>query len=142
MTTTGHCLCGAVAYAFDGAPVEALHCHCEDCRRHTGAPIATFVMVERAKLRFTKAAPNEFISSPGVRRSFCGRCGTPIAYASDRRPDIVDLFAGTLDDPSAVKPSCHVQVDAQVPWLEVLDELPRFARFRGGAEPIRHGPKR
>jgi hypothetical protein len=83
-----------------------------------------------------------FASSPGVRRSFCGRCGSPIGYESDRRPEIVDLFAGTLDDPASIKPRCHVFVAEQMPWLEMLDDLPRFERSRRGAEPVRHGPKR
>jgi hypothetical protein len=142
MSTTGHCLCGAICYAFDGEPVEALHCHCGDCRRHTAAPVSTFVMVERTKLRFVQGEPAVFASSPGVRRSFCGRCGSPIAYESDRRPEIVDLFIGTLDDPAAVKPSRHVFVAEQMPWLEVLDDLPRFAGSSRGTQPIRYGPKR
>ena len=43
-------------------------------------------------LRFTHCQPKEFGSSPGVRRSFCAVCGSPIAYRSDRRPKIVDLY--------------------------------------------------
>ena len=141
MTTAGHCLCGAIRYQFEGAPEEALHCHCDDCRRHTGSGIATFVMVKRAVLRFTAAQPQIYLSSPGVERAFCGRCGSPIYYTSDRRPEILDLFVGTLDDPAQAKPWCHVQVDEQLPWLDVHDTLPRYARFRRNAEPIRHGPK-
>ena len=94
MTTTGHCLCGAIQYEYEGEPLEAAHCHCESCRRQTSSPIATFVTVPKAALRFMRGQPKEFASSPGVLRSFCGACGAPIAYWTERRSDVVDLFAG------------------------------------------------
>jgi hypothetical protein len=141
MSATGRCLCGAIQYEYDGDPLEAIHCHCESCRRQTSSPVATFVMVPKAALRFTRGQPNEFASSPGVRRSFCGDCGSPIAYRTERRPDIVDLFAGTLVDHASVAPSCHVYAAERLPWFEVLDDLPRYAQTRGGATPMRHGPR-
>ncbi len=141
MKTTGRCLCGAIQYQYDGEPLEAIHCHCESCRRQTSSPVATFVMVPKAALRFTRGQPKEFASSPGVRRSFCGDCGSPIAYRTERRPDIVDLFAGTLADPASVSPSCHVYAEEQLPWFEVLDDLPRYAQTRGGATPLRRGTR-
>jgi hypothetical protein len=141
MTTSGRCLCGAIQYEYDGEPVEVLHCHCESCRRQTSSPVATFVMVRRAGLRFTRGAPTGYASSPGVRRSFCAACGSPIAYETERRPDIVDLYVGTLNDPSRVAPTCHVHAEEQLAWFEMADELPRFARGRTGATSVRIGPR-
>jgi hypothetical protein len=139
MTTTGHCLCGAVQFEYDGAPTATVHCHCESCRRQTSSPVATFVLVPRAALRFTCGEPREFASSPGVLRSFCGTCGSPIAYRTQRRPDIVDLFVGALTDPSSVSPTFHVHTAEQLPWFEVLDDLPRYPQLPGGAAPVRRG---
>ena len=142
MTTTGRCLCGAIQYEYEGDPIEVIHCHCESCRRQTSAPVATFVMVPRAALRFTRAAPKDYASSPGVRRSFCAECGSPIAYQTDRRADIVDLYAGTLSDPSIVSPSGHVYAEEQLEWFEIADDLPRFAKGSRGATPVRYGPRK
>jgi hypothetical protein len=141
MPTSGHCLCGAIQYEYDGEPLAAVHCHCDSCRRQTSSAVATFVMVPRTALRFTRGQPKEFASSPGVRRSFCGECGSPIAYRTERRPDIVDLFAGTLAEPALVSPSCHVYAEEQLPWFEVLDDLPRYAQTRTGTAPLRRGPR-
>jgi hypothetical protein len=141
--TTGRCLCGALQYEFEGEPEEVIHCHCESCRRHTSSPVATFLMVKASALRFTKGEPKEFASSPGVHRSFCAECGSPIAYRTESRPEIVDLYIGTLSDPvPAAKPWCHVHTGEQIPWFEVLDDLPRYEGSRRGATPIRHGPRR
>jgi hypothetical protein len=141
MTTSGRCLCGSIQYEYEGEPVAVLHCHCESCRRQTSSPVATFVMVRREGLRFTRGTPKDYASSPGVRRSFCAACGSPIAYQTERRPDIVDLYAGTLSDPSRVVPTCHVHAEEQLTWFEIADELPRFARGRGEATPVRYGPR-
>jgi hypothetical protein len=49
----------------------------------------------------------------------------------------------SLLDAKDVSPSCHVFVDEQLPWFEALDDLPRFATTgRGGASPIRIGPRK
>jgi hypothetical protein len=77
----------------------------------------------------------------GVTRSFCCTCGSPLTYESERIPDEVHLYAASLLSPLDVKPSRHVFVEEQLPWLEIADLLPRFAkRSRGGAQPIRYGP--
>jgi hypothetical protein len=141
-TTTGRCLCRAIQYEYQGDPEEVLHCHCESCRRQTSSPVATFVMVKTSELRFARGKPKEFSSSPGVWRSFCPDCGSPIAYRSDRRPEIIDLYVGTLDDPGVVTPWCHVQTNEQIAWFEMLDELPRFAGSRRGTTPVRYGPRK
>ena len=141
MTTTGRCLCGAIHYEYDGDPTLVVHCHCESCRRQTSSPVATFVIVPKTALRFTGGQPKEFASSPGVWRSFCGDCGSPISYWTDRRPDVVDLFAGSLADPAAVAPSCHVHAEEQLAWFEVLDDLPRYAQSRVEVTPMRYGPR-
>jgi len=49
----------------------------------------------------------------------------------------------SLHDANDVSPTRHVFADEQLPWFEVLDDLPRFATTsRGGASPIRKGPQR
>ena len=139
---TGRCLCGDIRYEYSGEPVIVLHCHCESCRRHTSSPVATFVCVAKASFRFIGGTATVYVSSPGVRRMHCARCGSPIAYESDRRPEQIDLYAGTLEDPGAVASTCHVHVAEQLPWFEMVDDLPRYERGRRGAAPVRHGPRK
>src|SRR5262249_48286725 len=118
-----------------------LHCHCESCRRHASAPITTFVCVPTEALRFTKGEPVTYVSSPGVKRTHCGRCGSPISYASSRHNQ-VDLYVGTLEDPAAAVPTFHVHAEEQLSWFEVSDQLPRYARGQSGATPVSVGPRR
>jgi hypothetical protein len=139
---SGHCLCGEVAFELAGPPLKVLHCHCESCRRSTSSPVTTFVIARRADVRFTQGAPKPYASSPGVKRSFCANCGSPLAYESDRRPDQIDLYAASFSDPASLVPEGHVHAQEQLPWFEVLDELPRYAATSRDAEPMRKGPRR
>src|SRR3546814_18152840 len=117
MTTRGRCLCGEVTYEFDGAENWRAYCHCESCRRNTSSPVTAFFGVSRSAFRFTGKAPAVYASSPGVRRLFCGRCGSPLAYETDRRPQEIDLYALTPEHPEAYRPQAHPH-DAQRPSSE------------------------
>lgn len=137
---TGRCLCGDIRYEYTGVPAKILHCHCESCRRHTSCPVSTFVCVPGEGFRFTRGEPVAYASSPGVTRTHCGRCGAPMTYTSDRNTQ-VDIYAGTLDDPAAIVPTYHVFAEEQLPWFEIADALPRFAKSSTGKQPVRHGPR-
>jgi hypothetical protein len=93
-------------------------------------------------LRFTRGQAKEFASSAGVWRSFCDACGSPIYYRTDKRPDAIDLYAGTLSDLYALAPQCHVHAAEQLPWFEMLDDLPRYPGSSRQDTPLRHGPRR
>ena len=129
---TGGCFCGKVRYAVTGAPDWVAYCHCESCRRQVAAPVAPYLGVKRSQVAFSGGAPKTHRSSPGVTRSFCGDCGTPIAYESERRPDDIDLHLGTLDQPERFAPTAHVFAAERLPWFDTRDELPRHAA--GGSD--------
>ena len=131
-TTTGRCLCGAVTYAFTGPENWSGHCHCESCRRQTASPMTSFLGVPNAAFTWTGAAPALYESSPGVRRHFCATCGTPMAYAADRFPDEIHLYAATLGKPETYQPRFHVFVSEQLPWLHLADALPKHQGTTGG----------
>ena len=131
MPTTGHCLCGAIAYEFTGAPKWMSYCHCESCRRHTSSAVAAFVGTHAAQFRYTKGMPVRHHSSPGVTRSFCGRCGSPVSYEGDQFPGEIHLYAGTLSDMTVFAPTCHVHCREQLPWFDVQDDLPRHPQSGG-----------
>ena len=89
--------------------------------------MTTFVGVPRSAVTFSGAAPQVHLSSPGVRRLFCGTCGSPLAYQSDRWPDETHLYAASLSAPEEVTPQFHAYFEEHLPWLELADPLPRNA---------------
>ncbi|MCP5082795.1 MAG: GFA family protein [Alphaproteobacteria bacterium] len=123
--TQGRCLCGQVAYEFEGKINWCGHCHCESCRRNTSSAVATFFAVPRSAYRFTGREPQAYVSSKGVRRLFCGNCGSPIAYEADAYKHEIHFYIGTLENPAELMPQFHVFYEEKLPWFEVDDDLPR-----------------
>ena len=142
MPTRGHCLCRAIAYEFDGEPRWVAHCHCDSCRRANSAAVATYLCVEIEQFKYLQGEPAVFESSAGVRRYFCPRCGSPMAYTADRYPGEVHLHIGTLADPNQFAPRAHIFVGEQLSWFDTADDLRRFEKLgRKGVEPVRRGPR-
>jgi hypothetical protein len=136
--STGRCMCGDIQYEFRGEPLETGHCHCESCRRHTSSSFITYIVVDKSAFRYTKGAPVAYASSPGVERTHCGRCGSPISYENKSE---FALYACTLDDLERVSPSLHIRTDEQLPWIEIADQLPRYELGKRDA-PVSFGPRR
>jgi hypothetical protein len=80
---TGGCHCGAIRYEATGEPLYVPYCHCASCRGTTGAPVVMFVNFEEKAVQFTKGERKVYHSSPGVNRTFCGDCGTPLSYEGE-----------------------------------------------------------
>lgn len=123
---TGRCNCGAVTFRVEGKPNWVAHCHCRDCRAQTGSPFTTFAGYPRERFAWTGAKPTAYNSSPGVARSFCARCGTPMAFEGERWADEVHIFVATLADPAGLTPRAHVHFGQALPWIKPADGLPRF----------------
>ena len=126
MDWTGGCLCGAVRYRSSADPVRVVNCHCGTCRRTSGAAFMTFVHFPADAFAWT-APPTWYRSSAAAARGFCVTCGSTLSMREAVLPDRVQVSLGSLDRPDLVRPDDHVWTSSQLPWLEVVDQLPRFA---------------
>lgn len=127
----GHCLCKEVRYTVKGEPVWCAHCHCGDCRRHTGSAVATFVCFEKKNFTMTEGEFGRIESSPGVHRSFCATCGTPMAYERNDLPGEIHLYLGTFEYPEKMRPTLEVFCKERLPWLELTVDGPSFDGLPG-----------
>ena len=125
-TGHGHCLCGQVRFSFAEPPIWCGYCHCESCRRNTGAVVAAFVGVDGAHFECDGPVAS-YASSAGVSRDFCSVCGTPLTYRADRFPGEVHIYLSTVNDPDRYEPTFHVHYAERIPWFDTDDSLPRQA---------------
>ncbi len=123
-TIQGRCLCGACTFELTGKPNWVAHCHCESCRKATASPFTTFIGQENGSWKFTGDQPVSRESSPGNSRGFCGKCGSPIFYRSDRFPTETHFYAALLETAESVEPQAHVHADEMLPWIHLSDGLP------------------
>ena len=118
----GGCLCGAVRFVATGPPKGVYWCHCQSCRKHSGAPVSVFVNFDRAAYTVTKGEITRFASTPGrTIRGFCPRCGSTLTCESVRRPDETHFHVGAFDDAARLVPTRHVFPDERLPWLHTGD---------------------
>jgi len=128
----GGCLCGDVRYRVQGPPISAPYCHCSMCRRAAGAPVVAWGTFATKGFTFTRGKPARYASSPLATRQFCGRCGSPLIFQYNDRPDELDVTLATLDAPERLAPDAHLYEADRIPWLVLGDALPRFPRTRQG----------
>lgn len=122
---SGRCLCRSVRFKASGPIIRTGHCHCESCRRATSSPVTSFFCVADANVAFEGEALRHYESSPGVSRGFCGNCGSPLSFATVKRPGEIDLYVGALDDASGVTVTQHWFWNERVAWLSCDDDLPK-----------------
>ena len=83
-----------------------------------------FVNFKRDKVSFSGERAT-FHSSPGVTRSHCASCGTPIAYETSERADEIDLYLNAFNTPAAFVPQGHAFFEEHISWFDTRDDLPR-----------------
>jgi len=114
----GGCLCKAIRYRVAGAPISSLICHCNTCRRAGSAPSVAWLTFASANFALLSGHLQTFQSSPGVTRTFCSSCGSPLTYKSDREPGTIDVTTASLDDPGRFPPTREVWLEHKLGWEE------------------------
>jgi len=133
-THTGGCLCGAIRYEVTGEPVRAAHCHCDDCRRATGASFATNVFFKETDIKILQGTPKQFRHAADsgniMTKEFCSDCGSQIFGIGSGSAGIRHVKAGTLDDASFVQPQIEVYTSKKLPFTRLSDNTEHFETTR------------
>lgn len=131
---TGGCLCGAIRYEVKSDPVRAANCHCDDCRRATGASFATNVFVKADDLVILQGTPRSFEhtsdSGSTMTKEFCGDCGSQLFGHGSRSQGIRNVKVGSIDDASAIRPSIDVFVSKALPFTTLPADTEHFDKGR------------
>ena len=135
MKFSGKCLCGQVSFKSHAEPVLILNCHCEDCRRSTGAVYGTNVMVaeDQVDIQGEVSTFNHKAKSGNIMtKRFCPHCGTLMFGNSSGRTNVVSIRAGTIDQTDIIKPVMNVFVDSKVTSTPMHDDLPQASEMPHG----------
>ncbi len=106
-------------------PDHVSYCHCVDCRRAGGAPYTAFVGFETKHVSFSGKALKMFENGV-ITRSFCGTCGSPIAYVDERLEEHIYFLLGAMDHPEAYRPTLHAYVGQKLSYVVICDGLPQL----------------
>ena len=125
---SGGCLCGAVRYRTNAAPLRVSLCHCRMCQRNTGSAFGPYATFRTEDLVWEKGAPKQFRSSRVAQRGFCAECGSPLTFQFDRAPERLSVTLGSLDRPEAVGPALALWTANMLPWAAHVAALPARPR--------------
>ncbi|KAJ6013306.1 hypothetical protein N7540_007897 [Penicillium herquei] len=102
-------------------------CACPSCRLASGFPIQAWAFVPKSnilqsdglQLRFSEGTLRQYLSSPGVYREFCGRCGATAFWHNDERPELIDVSVGLLRGSDALAQDWFVWATRRVSFSEM-----------------------
>ncbi len=127
ITLAGSCLCGSVAYELEGDARRFYHCHCERCRKASGAAHASNIIMRLHSIAWTAGEQlTKRYKVPEAERFavvFCSQCGSPMPRVSPDG-DYVVVPAGSLEHDPGIKPQARIFDGSKAPWSCGGDGLP------------------
>ncbi len=129
-TRTGRCLCGAVQFTVTAAPVFVRACWCRLCQ-YLGAGNATVNACFPADAVQIQGALHDYVSVADsgnvMHRRFCPACGTALFSAGERRPDLLVVRVGALDQRDDLAPAVTIWTSEAPAWACIDPAIPRVA---------------
>jgi hypothetical protein len=129
MEITGGCLCKAVRYRINSAPLVTRMCWCRLCQ-YLGAGSATINTCFASEAITVSGELRDFrsVADSGnvMHRRFCPTCGTPVFSAAEARPQLTFVRSGTLDDRELAKPAMIIWWSQAPSWACADDNIPRL----------------
>lgn len=123
----GGCLCGAVRFKVDGAPIRMVQCHCTDCQRASGSGHMPNVLFKEANVAVSGATSRyESLADSGntLTRHFCPTCGGRLFLSSSARPGLLIMAAGAFDDSGWYTPELAIFTASARPWDPPPPDVP------------------
>lgn len=128
---SGRCMCGAVRFTARDVPDHYGACHCEMCRRWTGAAL----LAAEVPVAGVSWQGGEHIrrlqSSDWAERAWCDRCGTGLYYrvtAPGPMAQNYEIPVGLFDDTDGMTLGGEIYVDHKIPSLTLPGDHPRLTR--------------
>ncbi len=135
MGFSGGCSCGAVRYTIDAEPVRAFQCQCRDCQMDSGGGHSSVFVFPRQALALTGAVREiARVSDRGAtkHKGFCPACGVSIYNKPDKFPDLIGIYAGSLDDASAFRPAAVFYAARGYAWDFLDPDVPKVPEWHTG----------
>jgi len=124
----GHCRCEGVIIEVLGEPDVSVFCHCDDCRRSSGAPVIAAAGFQKSDITWQAKETLAIWVNGSCTRLFCSRCGSPVAQEHESAPTRTYFNTAFMDKPENFPPNMHSYEGEQLSWLQLNDTLPRHQK--------------
>jgi hypothetical protein len=118
-------MCGAVRYQLNARPLAVNACHCNACKKLTGA--TNLLMLLAMRDAFSHEGPVQKYrrradSGREIDIVRCATCGVRMWHEPLAGAEFVFVAAGTLDDPSWAVPTSHIWTEVASPGVTFQDD--------------------
>jgi len=123
---TGRCLCGATSYRSTGPTLFSVVCHCRDCQRASGSGGVPVLGVPKPSFSCEGPVKQSRVqggSGMTAVRNFCADCGSLLFGTPESAPEMVTIYAGSLDDPSSFMPTDALFAGHRPVWARLAIPL-------------------
>lgn len=135
----GSCLCGASSYTVNGPPIQAIICHCNNCKKWSGGAYAAniwipskhFALDEASSSHVNRYADSKTDAGRTMDRVSCKECGSAL-FVDIPYYDVVSVTRGTIDgveELEGLDPVVEFYCCRQLPWAEVNAKTDRKERL-------------
>ena len=130
----GACACGAVRIEI-GVPARwAWHDHSAASRLAQGCAYVTYVGSYKSRFRYLEG--EEHVTryedpETGAARSFCARCGTPLAYERAHAKTMVNIPRALVSSGVGREPLYHIAIEQEPAWAYRGERLKPLKGFPG-----------
>ncbi|MEO8835294.1 MAG: GFA family protein [Caldimonas sp.] len=123
----GGCVCRAIRFRLESAPLIVHCCHCTWCQRESGSAFAVNAMIETDRMRLLAGEPERVdtpsASGKGQGISRCPSCRVAVWSNYAGAGEAVRFVrVGTLDEPARLPPDIHIFTSSQQPWVVLPPE--------------------
>ena len=129
----GGCRCNKVRFTIAAPPLLTIICHCVGCQRMTGGAYSTSIAVPAAGLSVDGETVIGGLHGEQLRHHHCDWCKSWMFTRLAFDPDLVNVRATMLDDPSWFTPFIETYTSEALPFA-LVGAPRRFERFPDRAE--------
>ena len=128
----GTCLCGEVAFEYEGKPLRMFMCHCSRCRRARSAAHGANAFVGIAQFRWIRGEDRvvSYKLPQAVRfgSAFCRTCGGAAPRVVPESGFALVPVA-MLDSDPGMRPLGHIFTAYKASWFDITGPIPQFAEL-------------
>ena len=128
------CVCGTVRIEIEVPAFWAWHDHSQASRRAQGCAYATYIGTWKSRMRVVKGARHiARFEDQAARtvRSFCAKCGTPLAYERAHSPKMINIPRAIFAGRTGREPRYHLHFDEMPEWAYRCEPLVPLKGYPG-----------
>jgi hypothetical protein len=129
---TGRCLCGAVSFTINAAPIATGQCHCKDCQRISGTGHVSLARFRAEDVALTGPTASYAVTADSGNintRHFCPKCGSRVFGENSAASGVMNISVGCIDDNSWFVPGRVVYAKDRPTWDVTSTDIPNFDRM-------------